>query len=158
MSTKDFSSELNSGTVVSTVDLRPNLCHCFSYCFLQLQSSRQKIATLAMGPWGRPGYLCSPLNPSQLSPHADGRPWCGNFLPATALPGPIAFSHRTSPPPCPCEDLLRSSRAIVVLASRSQVSPQRSSARPCPSLWTRWRNAAPATAVYGLAGCGDLCN
>lgn len=71
---------------------------------------------------------------TQLSPRADGRLCRGNFLPAAALPGPIAFSHRTSPPRT-CEDLLRSSRALAALASRSQFSPQRSSARPCPSLW-----------------------
>lgn len=65
-------------------------------------------------------------------PSRDGRLCWGNFLPAAALPAPIAFSHRTSPPRT-CEDLLRSSRAVAVLASQSQFSPRRSPARPCPS-------------------------
>lgn len=82
-------------TVVSTVDLQPNLCHCFCYCFLHLKSSREKIATLATTPGGWRSYLCSRLDLTQPRT-ADGSAM-GNFLPAVALLG-CAFSHRPSSP------------------------------------------------------------
>lgn len=88
-------------TVVSTVDLRPNPRCRFCYCFLHLESSREKAVTLAMAPWGGQGYFCSP------------RSCCGGALAMAAPLGefPSCCSCSIFPqnsPPClvkMCSDL-----------------------------------------------------